>query len=102
MLREGTAGTGEICGSALLNRYFKEFLRIYLAEDMWSFCQALGKPHTGESEEAILDTAVAQFEVQKRTFNGFSGVSKDMTIWIPGIKAIGGKPISNDRISIPR
>ena len=39
---EGAAGIGEIYGSALLNRYLKDFLRLYLAEDMWSFCQALG------------------------------------------------------------
>ena len=70
---------------------------------MWSFCQALGKPNTGVSEEAILDTAVAQFEVRKRAFNGFSGLAtKDMAIRIPGIKAIRGKPIYDDRILIPR
>ena len=102
MLREGAAGVGEICGSALLNRYFKNFLRLYLAEDMWSFCQALRKPYTKESEEAVLDTAVAQFEIRKRTFNGFSGLAKDMAIRIPGIKAIRGKPIYDDRILVPR
>ena len=60
-------------------------------------------PDTRESREAILDTAVAQFEARKRTFNGFSGLAtKDMAIRIPGIKAIRGKPIYDDRIVIPR
>ena len=103
MLREGAAGIGEVCGSALLNRYFKDFLRFHLAEDMWSLCQALGKSDTRVSREAILDTAVAEFEIRKRTFNGFSGLAtNEMTIRIPGIKAIRGKAIYDDRILIPR
>ena len=102
-MREGAAGIGEICGSALLNRCFKDFLRLYLAEEMWSFCQALGLSDTRASKEAILDTAVAQFEVRKRTFNGFSGLANmDMTIRIPGIKGLRGKPIFDDRILVPR
>ena len=103
MLRESAPGIGETCGSALLNRYFKDFLRVHLAEDMRGFCQALGKPNTGASAEAILDTAVADFEVKKRVFNAFLGLTADdMGIRIPGIKAVHGKPIYDDRILIPR
>ena len=76
---------------------------MYLAEDMWSLCQALGKPDTRASREDILATAVTEFEKQKRLFNGFSGLApKEMTIRINGIKAIRGKPIRDDRIVIPR
>lgn len=55
------------------------------------------KPICESSRQAVLDAAVADFEVRKTTFNG-----GNLTIRIHGIKAIPGKGIHDGYIVIPR
>ena len=95
---------GNLCGSALLNTYFRDFFTAYTEDFMSSFMEDLGKRNTTECVAEVLDIAVADFENAKRKFDGFSDTvhAKDMSIHIGGIRGRPAKGILTGRVLVPR
>lgn len=97
---------GELCGSTFLNLHFRDVFAKYIAPWFDSFVQECGRPYTKESREAFLDIAVADFEIEKRVFDGFSPLpeDKEMNIHIRGIRESEDvrRDTKRGRILIPR
>lgn len=97
---------GGLCGSALLNLHFRDVFAKHIGRWFEAFVEEWGRPYTEESREAFLDTAVADFEIEKRNFDGFSKRPEDkkMNIHIRGILESEnmGRDTRRGRIMIPR
>ncbi len=68
---------------------------------MSGLLEDLGKRNTAKCVSEILDTAVEDFEIAKRSFSD-AARSKDVSIHIPGIKENPGKGTLDGRILVPR
>lgn len=68
------------------------------------FVEEWGRRYTRESRERFLDTAMADFEVEKQNFDGFSEklVDATMSIHMRGILENIGRNTKPGRIMVPR
>lgn len=95
--------TGGLCGSEFLNLSFRDVFSRYIEKWFEALVEEWGHPYTEESRENFLDTAVRDFEDEKKDFDGFSERLEDttMSIHIRGIMENMGRGTKPGRIMVP-
>ncbi len=95
-MSEAIGGTGGLCGSAMLNRHFREFFANYVKNDIETILRILKKPNERDQIEEFLDYAVEGFEISKRYFG-----KKETNIYVPGLPQNPLKGWLPGRVVIP-
>ena len=95
---------GGLYGSAFLNCHLRDIFAKYIEKWFVGLVEEWRCRYTRESRERFLDTAMADFEVEKNDFDGFSEqlVDATMNIHMRGILENIGRNTKPGRIMVPR
>lgn len=96
--------TGGLCGSELLNLYFRDIFAKYIERWFEGLLEEWRQIYPEGTRERFLDTAVKDFDEEKKDFDGFSEQLEGMTmsIHIRGVLENMSRNTKPGRIMVPR
>lgn len=95
--------TGGLCGSEFLNLHFRDIFASYIDRWFEGLLEDWRQLYTEGTRERFLDTAVKDFDEEKKEFDGFSERLEDMTmsIHISGVRENMSRNTKPGRIMVP-